>query len=157
MQKSHKILKKAIDKAGVKKVACEMNLSTALIYKWCQDSGEEDQYPLPSGAANPLDRLYRLFELTGDEQIIQWVCQRADGYFVENPKGDKTKIDARVLRNIQAFIKEFSEALDAISKSYNDGKKITQKEARVIRKEWEDLKRIGEKFVRACEEGRFNK
>ncbi len=110
-----------------------------------------------SGAANPLDRLQKIYEITQDPEIIKWMCQMADGYFVQNPSKNKKLVDASILKNIQAFIKEFSETLDVISASYNKGKRITEQEAKKIRKEWEDLKSIGEGFVMDCESGQFNK
>jgi len=45
----------------------------------------------------------------------------------------------------------------AISRSYNDDKRISAKEARVKRKKLADLKKITEGFVRACESGRFER
>jgi len=157
MQKSYLVLKKAIESAGVKAVSAQMNLSQSLIYKWCQDSEECDEVIQASGAANPLDRLQKIYEVTQDESMIAWACEMADGYFVKNPPKGKGSVDVNILKNIQRFIKEFSEALDVISESYNRGKRITEQEAKKIRKEWEDLKRVGEGFVGACESGKFNK
>ena len=157
MKKSHKILKGAIEKAGAKRVASLLNVSRSLVYKWCQYSGGDESYTEPSGASNPLDRLKMIYDETEDPEIINWVCQIADGHFVKNVGKDKKFVDANILKNIQRFIKEFSEALDAITESYNHEKKITLQEAKEIRKEWEDLKSIGEGFVEACEAGRFNK
>ncbi|MCA9406638.1 MAG: hypothetical protein KC684_08875 [Candidatus Omnitrophica bacterium] len=153
MEESYWILKKAIEPVGAKQVASKLNISQSLVYKWCQkpDSAEE----IASGAANPLDRLKKIYEITGDVEIVRWVCQMANGYFVANLLDDKKPIDVNVLKNIQIFIKEFSEALGAISSSYNVEKRITKDEAAVIRKEWEDLKSVGERFVKACEEGKF--
>lgn len=155
MEPSYKILKQAIHKAGAKTVAAELGLSLSLIYKWCQDRGTDVTYPLPSGTQNPLDRLKKIYELTGDDDLIHWVCRMGQGYFVRNTAGQHPSCDAHVLRNIQNFIKEFSETLDAIARSYNNDKRISLDEAKAIRKEWEQLKRIGEGFVRACEDGRF--
>jgi hypothetical protein len=81
----------------------------------------------------------------------------ADGTFVPNPSKDKLPHDTKVLENIQSIIKEFSEALAAISSSYINGKRITLKESEKIRSEWEDLKQVGESFVKACEMGYFDK
>ena len=53
---SHEVLKKAMDNLGVKSVASKLNLSTSLVYKWCQPS----ESPNDSGAENPLDRLDRI-------------------------------------------------------------------------------------------------
>ena len=155
MRKSFEVLKQAIFKVGVKKVASELNVSQSLVYKWCQESQDPDVW-LSSGANNPLDRIKKIYELTGEPAIIHWVCQMGAGYFVKNPN-EPVSIDSRVMNNIHHLIKEFSETLDAISRSYGDDKRISCDEAQFIRKEWEDLKRIGESFVLACEAGRFDK
>lgn len=157
MQKSYQVLKKGIDKVGVKAVAARLNVSQSLVYKWCQDSDDTNRI-LPSGAANPLDRLLMIHEITGDNEIVNWMCAQAGGFFAPNPQDDELpSIGAKVLKNVHSMIREFSEALDAISQSYDEGKRITKKEAERIRKEWEDLKCIGEGFVRACEDGKFDK
>lgn len=155
MRKSFEVLKQVISKVGVKKVAAELNVSQSLVYKWCQDSQDPEAW-LPSGASNPLDRIQRIYELTEDPDLIQWMCQLGKGYFVKNPN-EPVNIDSRVMNNIHLLIKEFSETLDAISRSYGEDKRISCDEAQSIRKEWEDLKRIGESFVLACESGRFDK
>ena len=157
VQKSYQVLKKAIDKVGVKAVAARMNVSQSLVYKWCQDSDDTAKIA-PSGAANPLDRLQMIHEITEDNEIINWMCRHAGGFYAPNPQDHELpSVGGRVLKNVHSMIKEFSEALDAISQSYNEGKRITIKEAERIRKEWEDLKCIGEGFVRACEAGKFDK
>jgi hypothetical protein len=81
----------------------------------------------------------------------------AKGYFVKNVCVEECDNEAGMVKNIQIFIKEFSETLNAISDSYNNGNNISEKEVKIIRKEWEDLKRMGEGFVGACESGVFNK
>ncbi len=156
MKESYKILRQAIDKVGVKKVAAEFNISTAMIYKWCENPAPAISYKDASGAVNPLDRIRKIYEITADPAIIQWVCQIADGYFVENALPKKDYTSTQVLINMQKIIKEFSETLNKISEAYADDKKIDAQEAAAIRKEWEDLKRIAEAFVRACESGKFN-
>jgi hypothetical protein len=153
---SYEVLKKAFAKPGAKKIAAELGLSQSLVYKWSQNKADPESWQ-QGGAVNPLDRIKQLYELTGDAELINWLCQTADGYFVKNPAVKKSSRDAQALRNIQLFIKEFSEALDAISKSYDDDKSIDSKEAVKIRNAWEDLKRVGEAFVRECEKGDFNK
>lgn len=156
MQESYEILKKSIERVGAKKIAPQLGLSQSLVYKWCQRLADEESWQ-QGGAVNPLDRIKQIYEITQDEDLINWVCQIADGYFVKNPNIKKQNRDAEALKNIQLFIKEFSEALDAISKSYDDDKSIDAKEAIKIRKAWEGLKRVGEAFVRECEKGDFNK
>ena len=156
MQESYQILKKAIEQAGVKKIALRLGLSQSLIYKWCQKVSDEESWQ-QAGAVNPLDRIKQIYEVTKDEDLINWVCQIADGYFVKNPLHKRLNPDVEALKNIQLFIKEFSQALDAISKSYDDDKRIDAKESVKIREAWENLKRVGEAFVRECEHGDFDR
>ena len=145
MIQSHEVLKNAMEKVGVKSVASSLGVSAALVYKWCE----------PDAAANPLDRLKQIYDLTHDPEIIHWVCRLADGYLVPNPPAAEPSRDERFFVNTQKMIQEFSDTLEKISDCFGD-KKISGEEARSIRKEWEDLKRTGEGFVRACETGRFN-
>ena len=148
--KSDEVLKNAITPIGAKSIAADMNLSTSLIYKWCQSK----QYN--EGAAdNPLDRLGMLYELTGDDAIVRWLCAKANGYFVKNSELDNVK-DSSLINATQEILTEFSELLAAISKSAADSS-ITARESEDIRQEWEDLKSIAEKFVKACEDGLFTK
>ena len=156
MEPSHQILKQAIDRVGAKQVAARLGVSQALVYKWCQSREDFSPNGVSSGAANPLDRLQKIYEITQDPRVIDWLCRLSQGYFVPEVNEATLPCDREVLKNMQTMIKEFAETLTAISQAYVD-KRITLKEAQVIRKEWDDLKRIGEGFVRACESGRFNK
>lgn len=93
MEESYEVLKDVINQVGVKAVSAEMGLSQPLLYKWCNNSKENDgTYKPVAGAGNPLDRLRKIYEITKDKRIINWVCQVADGYFVESPAMDKTYI-----------------------------------------------------------------
>ncbi len=147
---SHEILKKTIAKAGVKTVAADMALSQSLIYKWCQAKGEES-----SGADNPLDRLLTLCQITGDSTPVVWLCEQINGFFVENITPESTRQDLSALAMTQRILKEFSEMLDMVSQSLRNDGGIDRDEARRIRVEWEDLKRVAEKFVLGCEMGRY--
>jgi hypothetical protein len=145
---SEEILKNAITPIGAKSIAADMNLSASLIYKWCQSKDYN------TGAAdNPLDRLAILYDLTKDDNIIRWLCERADGYFVKNIHANT--IESKTLFEVtQKILSEFSELLSAISKSSQDGN-ISKRESENIRSEWEDLKSIAENFVSSCEKGVF--
>ena len=156
MESSYQVLKNAIEKVGAKMVAAELNVSPTLVYKWCEEVAELPDGSKTSGSPNPLDRIISIYEVTEDEKPINWLCQSAGGYFVKNIPGNKSDMNIDVLQNIQLFVKEFSDTLDAIVQSYNDDKKISDTDAHKIRKEWEELKRMGESFVMACEAGTFN-
>lgn len=147
---SSEVLREAIDKVGVKSVASDMRLSTSLIYKWCQPNDRPDD----SGADNPLDRLLKLYECTGDIRIVSWLCQQADGYFARNPESGKP-VDSSIFDSTQSILKEFSQLLEVVSESYANDKAIDLKEADKIRTAWDDLKTVTESFVRACESGTF--
>jgi len=148
---SYEVLKNAITPVGAKSIAADMNLSTSLIYKWCQSK----EYNI-GAADNPLDRLFALYELTEDDNIIRWLCCKANGYFVKNTDPEEPVSDVTLFAATQRILTEFSELLQAISSSTANDGVISKKEAESIRSEWEDLKSIGENFVRSCEEGHFH-
>jgi len=149
---SHEVMREAFKEKGVKAVAAAMNLSTSLLYKWCEPKDSPDA----AGADNPLDRLAKIFEVTGDRAPVAWLCRQADGFFVRNPSPNvRSKID--LLRVTQGILKEFTELLDAVSKSFEDDGNIDANEAKRIRSEWEDLKTAMESFVVACEQGTYGK
>ncbi len=148
---SHEVLKKSVSDLGVKSVAADLGLSTSLIYKWCQPNDSEDS----SGADNPLDRLARIYELTGDRGPIEWLCGKADGYFVENvPAQAVEKIP--LLHMTRRIVREFSELLDVLTESIENDGKIDLDEAARIRREWESLKSSAESFVSSCEKNVYN-
>lgn len=154
MEKSYEVLKKAIDKAGAKYVADGLTLSLPLVYKWCNEP-ESDENPEASGTANPLDRVIKLYELTGDMGIIQWLCRRAEGFLVKNPEIDITRRGS-LISELQKIIKEFSDLLSAVSESIKDNK-ISKDEAEQIRKEWEALKILGESIAICAQKGLYHK
>ncbi len=147
---SHEVIKKSVSDLGVKSVASDLGLSTSLIYKWCQPTNSEDA----SGADNPLDRLARVHELTGDTGPIQWLCQKADGYFV--PNAPPQSIEAvPLLHMTRRIVREFSDLLDVLTESIENEGRIDLDEAEKIRVEWEELKSSAESFVSACEKGMY--
>ena len=147
---SHEVLRDAVTGVGAKSVASDMALSKSLIYKWC----EAKDAPGAGGADNPLDRIEKIYRLTEDPGPIQWLCEKADGFFVKNPaaQGDDS---LPLLLGTQKILQEFSELLDAVSHSVEDDSEIDAGEAGRIRREWEDLKRTAESFVVACERGDY--
>ncbi|MEP0847158.1 MAG: hypothetical protein HRF50_10120 [Phycisphaerae bacterium] len=151
--KSWQVLRDAIERVGVKAVASNLNLSTALVYKWCQESPRED--PAASGARNPLDRLRRIYELTHDERLIQWLCATAGGFFVRNPTVATGSREQRLLDSTQKVVEDFGEMLTAVSQSIQNDGQITPQEAERIRREWDNLKSQAECFVVACERGLY--
>ncbi|HAE11148.1 MAG TPA: hypothetical protein DCG39_05835 [Opitutae bacterium] len=149
--KSHEVLKHSMEHVGVKTIASDLGVSPSLLYKWCQP-GEE---PTDSGATNPLDRLAKIFEATGDEQIISWLCQRADGFFCPNPRPDEDSTKD-MFAHTQKLVGEFSDLLQVVSASYSEDGEICAEDSKRIRMEWEELKSVGESFLNACERGNFS-
>ena len=147
---SHEIFKKAFKNCSPKEIAGELGVSLSLVYKWAQEQSESG-----SGSRNPLDRILEIIRLTEEEQIVEWLCERCNGYFVRNPpSAGKQNFD--VLPATNDIVSQFSNLLSRISQSARDNS-ITLDEAQNIREHWDRLKCIGEGFVHCCEEGDFTK
>ncbi len=151
--KSWEVLRDAADRVGVKALAAKLNLSTALVYKWCQEAPQED--PNASGARNPLDRLREIYEVTGDDAVINWLCHTAGGFFVKNPRVEPGDREENLLSTTQRVVEEFGNMLTTISRSVENDGQICDQEADKIRLSWERLKSQGEKFVMASEKGLY--
>ena len=147
---SHEILKNAFKNCSPKEVAGELGVSLSLVYKWAQEQSESG-----SGSRNPLDRLLQIVRLTEEERIIEWLCERCNGYFVRNPASSSLH-SSEVLPATNEIVSQFSNLLSRISQAAVDNS-ITLDEAQEIREQWDRLKCIGEGFVRCCEEGDFTK
>ena len=139
-----------MENVGVKAIASDMHLSSSLLYKWCQPNDEVDE----NGTSNPLDRVAKIFEATGDENLLAWVCQQADGFFSPNPKVADNAAES-LFANTHRLVAEFSDLLREVSQSYDKDGEICEEDARRIRREWEELKGAGESFVKGCEKGLF--
>lgn len=145
---SHELLKEVLKKTSAKQIAADMNLSLSLIYKWAEPPADETG----SGANNPLDRIEQLLRITGDTRIAQWVCERAGGFFITNPKHKPH--DINLIPSTNNIVQEFADMLGVIATAAADNA-ISKEEAKAIRRRWEDLKSVTEGFVRHCEEGNF--
>jgi hypothetical protein len=120
-----------------------------MIYKWAEPSQETG-----SGAANPLDRIESLIRCTQDLRLVQWICERAGGFFIKNPKAIYPH-PHYLIPATNEIVQEFADLLSVIAQAARDSQ-ITRKEAQDIRGRWEELKSVTEGFVRCCEEGRFS-
>ena len=129
--RSFEVLKRAADRVGVKALAAELRLTPALIYKWCQEYDPHD--PDKSGARNPLDRLSDLVRVTGDIQVVNWLCHEADGFFVKNPTEHPVNIRTELLVETQRLVQEFSQLLLTVTRSIEDDGRIEPAEADRIR------------------------
>ena len=148
---SHELLREVFQSHSAKHIAAELGLSLSMIYKWA----EPPDQAAGSGTANPLDRIDALQKCSGDPRIVQWVCQRAGGFFIKNPKANYPHPDF-LIPATNEIIQEFADLLAVIAKAVADDQ-IVPKESADIRGRWEELKSVTEGFVHCCEEGNFLK
>ena len=147
---SHELLREVFQKTSAKQVAADLSLSLSMIYKWAEPEDGSG-----SGAANPLDRIDALMRCTKDVRLVQWLCQRAGGFFILNPKTTKPHPDY-LIPATNEIVQEFADLLAVIATAAADNQ-ITDKESKDIRARWEELKSVTERFVACCEEGSFGK
>ncbi|HTX65656.1 MAG TPA: phage regulatory CII family protein [Opitutaceae bacterium] len=144
---SHELMKEILQKTSAKQIAAELGLSLSLIYKWAEPAADG------SGAASPLDRLGQLLQITGDRRLAQWVCERAGGFFIHNPRAQTHAL--HLIPATNSIVQEFADMLAVIAAAATDNT-ITAAEAKEIRRRWEELKSVTEEFVRCCEAGNFS-
>ena len=146
---SHELLREVFKDTSPKQVAADLGLSLSLIYKWSEPADDVTS----SGSANPLDRIERLLQSTGDRRLVQWICERAGGFFITNPKTTHPHPEF-LIPATNEIVQEFADLLSVIAAAAADNQ-ISQKEAQRIRARWEELKSVTEGFVACCEEGNF--
>jgi hypothetical protein len=145
---SHELLREVFDKKKPKEIAADLGLSSSMIYKW----GEPNT--AGSGIGNPLDRVEALIKSTGDHRLVQWICERAGGFFILNPKN--MPHPHQLIPATNQIVQEFADLLHVIALATAD-ENVVPTEARQIRARWEELKSVTEGFVAACEEGDFDR
>jgi transcriptional regulator with XRE-family HTH domain len=146
---SHELLREMFQKCSAKELAAELGLSLSMIYKWAEpDDGSG------SGTANPLDRIEALLRCTNDRRLVQWICQRAGGFFILNPKMNKPH-PAFLIPATNEIVQEFADLLAVVATAASDNQ-VNAKEAETIRERWEKLKSVAEEFVVCCEQGSFS-
>jgi len=148
---SHEILRAVFQDCSPKQVAAELGLSLSMIYKW----SEPPDAATGSGSTNPLDRIDALLHCTKDRRLVQWICERAGGFFILNPKTNRPH-PSYLIPATNEIVQEFADLLAVIATAAADNR-ITEKEARDIRGRWEELKSVTERFVACCEEGSFGR
>lgn len=146
---SHEILREVFQTCSPKQVAAELGLSLSMIYKWA----EPPEPDAGSGSTNPLDRIEALLRCTSDRRLVQWICERAGGFFIVNPKAVRPH-PPYLIPATNAIVQEFADLLAVIATAAADNE-INHKEAEKIRARWEELKSVTEGFVACCEEGNF--
>jgi hypothetical protein len=146
---SHELLREMFEKRGAKQVAADLGLSLSMIYKWAEpDDGSG------SGTVNPLDRIEALLRCTNDHRLVQWICQRAGGFFILNPKTNRPH-PSFLIPATNEIVQEFADLLAVIATAAADNQ-INAREAATIRDRWEELKSVTEEFVACCEQGNFS-
>src|SRR5436190_17281633 len=147
---SHELLREVFQQCSPKQVASELGLSLSMIYKWA----EPPDMAAGSGSTNPLDRIDALLHCTQDRRLVQWICERAGGFFILNPKVNKPH-PSYLIPATNEIVQEFADLLAVIASAAADNQ-ITQREAVSIRDRWEELKTVTESFVACCEHGNFS-
>ena len=77
---------------------------------------------------------------------MQWICQRAGGFFILNPKS--VPHPHFLIPATNQIVQEFADLLQVVAKAASDNQ-ITEREAKDIRARWEELKSVTEEFVGA--------
>jgi hypothetical protein len=143
---SHEVLRDVFQKVSPKHAAAELGLSVSMVYKWAEPPEQR------SGAANPLDRVAALIACSEDMRIVQWICQKAGGFYIKNPRNHPHPL--HLVPAMNSVVQEFADLLSVMAAAATDSQ-ITETEAKSIRARWEELKSVTEEFVRCCEEGNF--
>jgi len=146
---SHQVLRDVFQKTNLKEAAARLGLSLSMLYKWSEPPGEG----AGSGSSNPLDRVDKLVQLSGDTRPVQWLCEKSGGFFIRNPKKPHPHSQF-LIPATNEIIQEFADLLEVVANAAADNH-ITKSEAHAIRSRWEELKSVTEGFVRCCEEGNF--
>jgi len=149
VMQSYELLREVFQKHSAKHIAAELGLSLSMIYKWA----EAPDPAAGSGAVNPLDRIEALIKSSNDPRIVQWICQHAGGFFINNPHTHHNHPEY-LIPATNEIIQEFADLLAVIAKAVADNQ-ITREEAEDIRGRWEELKSVTEGFVEGCEQGNF--
>ena len=142
---SEELLHVVLRKVSARKIAADLGVSPAIIYKWMEQG--EGHRP------NPFERSAAFMASAQDDRLIQWLCVQRGGVFVRNPPV-KSLRTAQLMAESCAVTRDMGELLAVLSEAVADGK-ITKAEAVVIRSRWEQLKAETEALVRACEQGTF--
>jgi hypothetical protein len=147
--KSHELMRELLQHANAKQLAAAMGLSASMIYKWAEPSTAGG-----SGTPNPLDRVEQLARHTDGPRVAQWVCERANGYYVKNPGVKSDQHEQSLVTATHGIVQEFADMISAIATAATDNS-ITDAEASAIRTRWQQLKSETEEFVCCCEKGDF--
>ena len=146
---SYELLREVFKAKPPKQVSEDIGVSISVLYKWA----EQPEHAGGSGIGNPLDRIEALLKSTGDHRIAQWICQRANGFFIQNPRS--IPHPHYLIPATNQIVQEFADLLQVIAKAAHDNQ-VTNAESKQIRARWEELKSVTEGFVAGCEKGNFD-
>jgi len=146
---SHELLREVFQGCSPKQVAADLGLSLSMIYKWA----EPGDAAMGSGSTNPLDRVDALIQCTNDPRLVHWICQRAGGFFIRNPKTANPH-PSYLIPATNEIVQEFADLLAVVASAAADNQ-VTERESKQIRARWEELKSVTETFVACCEQGNF--
>ena len=143
--KSYEVLRRSFKKVGCKNVAAELQLCESLIHQWSRGQNGK------SAARNPLDVVYLLMQITGDREMVKWLCAQADGFFVPNPKithGKRQSLMAAECELVKECGTLLAESFQAVAE-----KELSPARVSRLRADWETVKAVAERFVRLVENG----
>src|ERR1700679_3596946 len=115
---SHELLRDVFQKVSPKAAAAELGLSLSMVYKWAEPPAQR------SGAPNPLDRVAVLMHCSDDARIAQWICQKAGGFFVKNPRRD-TEHPLHLVPGMNTVVQEFADLLSVMAAAAHDSQITT--------------------------------
>ena len=107
---SHQVIRDVLQTTSAKQIAADMSLSLSLIYKWA----EKPDPDATTASHNPLDRMDQLMKSTRDLRLIHWLCQRAGGFFIRNPKTHHTHPEY-LIPATNGVVQEFADLLAVIA------------------------------------------
>ena len=131
MRKSNLAIKASLKGKNIKAVKDALGISQALIYKWMADPA----------VRNPLDRVLKLIELSGNLSIIRWLCNACGGFLVMNPNTSNIDISDG---NLTTIIKRSNKTTELIAEITNSEDQDLLEE---LRNNWEKQKSIVESFI----------
>ena len=155
LPQSHAVLRAAFKPKGCKRIAADLKLSLSIVHKWsrARRDGLSEEF-------NPLDRVATLYLITGDRQLIQWLCAQADGFFVPNvaaPPATKDSAGKLDLAKAEAVVLQEEAELMASLAGLLAEKELSREKVSRLRALWERCKADMERLVHSLERGEFRK
>jgi hypothetical protein len=134
---SHEMLREVFKGSSPKLIAAELGVSLSMVYKWAETQEGEG-----SGATNPLDRIHTIINVTSDHRIVQWLCEKAGGFFIQNPKSRHPHPEF-LIPATNSIVQEFADLLSVIAVAAADNH-ISKQGAKDIRRRWVDVRGVPE-------------